>query len=75
MTEALTAALRDRGYAVDVTRGVDTFAHLDVTSPGGGAMAVELAVDARIRDTVQLVLATARGAHAGQVCVSPMPSS
>ncbi len=54
VTEALTAALRDRGYAVDVTRRVDTFAHLDVASPDGRAMAVELAVDARIRDTVQL---------------------
>jgi len=54
VTDALTAALRDRGYVVDVTRRVDTFAHLDVASPDGRAMAVELAVDARIRDTVQL---------------------
>jgi len=54
VTEALTSALRDRGYVVDVTRRVDTFAHLDVASPDGRAMAVELAVDARIRDTVQL---------------------
>jgi len=54
VTEALTAALRDGGYVVDVTRRVDTFAHLDVASPDGRAMAVELAVDARIRDTVQL---------------------
>lgn len=54
VTDALTGVLHEHGYTVDIARRVPTFAHLDLAASDGRTMAVELAVDARIRDTVRL---------------------
>lgn len=54
VTDALAEVLHNHGYTVEIARRVHTFAHLDIAAPDRRTMAVELAVDARIRDTVRL---------------------
>ena len=56
VTDALHKALRERGYAVEVTRREDTFSHLQVTAPDGRQVDVELAQDARMLPAVQLAV-------------------
>lgn len=56
MAVALTDALAARGYTVTPDRQVDTFARLVVTAPDGHELTVDLAQDARMRDTVRLDL-------------------
>lgn len=56
VTDALHEALRERGYAVEVTRWEDTFSHLQVTAPDGRRVDVELAQDARMLPAVQLAV-------------------
>lgn len=53
---SLCAALTGRGYAVEISRNEATFARLEAVDPRGARVAVELAVDARMRKPVTLVL-------------------
>ena len=55
-TDALSTALRERGYAVDVTRREEAFTHLQVAAPDGRQVAVEVAQDARMLPPVQLAV-------------------
>ena len=55
-TDALSTALRERGYAVDVTRREEAFTHLQVAAPDGRQVAVEVAQDARMLPPAQLAV-------------------
>lgn len=54
VTDALTAALRDHGYHVDVVRQHDTFAQLAVTNTAGSRTDVDIAQDAFRHEPVKL---------------------
>jgi hypothetical protein len=57
LTAAVVAALEDAGYKVSVIMSAETFTRLTLTSPEGGAEEkVELAVDWRAHDPVQLAV-------------------
>lgn len=54
VADALTTALRALGHRVQVDRHSEAFIRLIVTPPTGAAVTVELAVDARLRPTVEM---------------------
>src|SRR3984957_9266275 len=56
LTAAVVAALEVAGYKVSVIMSAETFTRLTLTSPEGAEEKVELAVDWRAHDPVQLAV-------------------